>query len=124
MTVGMVQYEEMRLVDPIWTPVFLGVYVLFISMILVNVFLAILNTSYTDIRAEMSLEERRLKHIEALRPETKTKTWSLADSLKEVFDLRNAFSYSFIFEHPAQLVKDQALRASTEGKSSNPWVTV
>ena len=99
-------------------------YVLFISMILVNVFLAILNTSYTDIRAQMSVEERRLKHMEALRPETKTETRSLADNLREVFDLRNAFSYAFIFEHPAELVKDEALRASTEGKSSNPWVTV
>jgi hypothetical protein len=122
MTVGIIDYEEMRLVDPVWTPVFFACYIVFIGMILINVFLAILNTSYTEVRTEINAEERRLKQLKALRPEKDKHDYKLKDNLLEILDLRKTFNAAFIFVHPAEVLKENVLSENSKANSSNPWV--
>ena len=73
MMVGNFDYEAMRQVDQIWTPVYFFVYIIFVFMILVNVFLAILNTSYSNVREARTLEKTRFEKMRAQRPHTAEK---------------------------------------------------
>ena len=63
---GEIEYEAMSAVDPTWTPLFFSFYILFIILILVNVFIAILNTSFTSVRNEMSYEKMRVDRLQAI----------------------------------------------------------
>ena len=63
---GEIEYEQMSSVDPTWTPIFFFVYILFVILILVNVFIAILNTSFTSVRNEMSYEKMRFERLQAI----------------------------------------------------------
>ena len=118
MTVGLVDYESMRLTDPVWTPIFFTVYIVFVSMILVNVFLAILNTSYTSIREEKTAEDRRIKRLNAFRPETEKSTVDWKHGFIKIIWLPYAFNVQEMFLHPKEVheqeqLKDKQLHDST-----------
>ena len=122
MTVGMVNYEEMRLVDPVWTPIFFLVYILFIGLILINVFLAILNTSYTAVREEQTAEDRRLKRLNSFRPDNMAaKQVNWVELAKEVFWLPYAFDLQKTFVHPKQVYEKELMNLKTKENANHAW---
>eukprot|EP00943_MAST-04B_sp_MAST-4B-sp1_P008741 g8741.t1 len=121
MTVGLINYEEMRLTDPVWTPIFFTVYIVFVSMILVNVFLAILNTSYTSVREETTAEDRRLKRLNAFKPESQNikKDWKHA--VFKIIWLPYAFNYQEMFIHPKILHEVELMKHKSDNSGTHAW---
>ena len=125
MMVGNFDYEAMRHVDPIWTPFFFFFYIIFVFMILVNVFLAILNTSYTNVREEVSAEKKRLMRTKELRP----KNGSQVSKMQRVVHFakqvggRKAFSTNGIYRRPDEVKRETEEKQKREEMSSNPWVS-
>ena len=50
---------------------FFFMYICFTVLILVNIFLAILNATYTQVDRDLTVEHKRLKILESLRPSRK-----------------------------------------------------
>lgn len=75
MMVGDFDYDAMRQVDPTWTPIFFVLYLGFVVFVMVNVFLAILNESYTAVREELTAEAIRLRKIRSMKTSRGT-PWS------------------------------------------------
>ena len=122
MTVGMVNYEQMRLVDPVWTPIFFLVYILFIGLVMINVFLAILNTSYTAVREEQTAEDRRLKRLNAFRPDNMAmKEVDWVQVLKEVVWLPYAFDLQRTFVHPKLSYEKERMKLKTQENANHAW---
>ena len=144
MMVGNFDYEAMRQVDMIWTPVYFFCYIIFVFMILVNVFLAILNTSYSSVREARTLEKTRYEKMKAQKPvhaENKNSQQSPNPGSNGLFTrAKNAIYHVFglseddpIFSRDMFLVKgvyvpieqvERELRVDRIRKSaaSNPWV--
>ena len=125
MMVGNFDYEAMRHVDPIWTPFFFFFYILFVFMILVNVFLAILNTSYTNVREEVSAEKKRLKRTEELRPKSGHGLSPLQRGSRFFAQIwsRKAISTSGIYRRPEIVKQEMEEERVRESMSANPWVS-
>merc|ERR1712196_194676 len=115
----------MRRVDEAWTPVFFFFYILFVFMILVNIFLAILNTSYSTVREDLTNEQKRLKKLENLRPSTPKQRGNmlrwLAVNAARIFYWRNALLTGGIYKDRAKVERDLKRKMERESKSANPW---
>ncbi len=121
MTVGLVNYEEMRTADPVWTPIFFTVYIVFVSMILVNVFLAILNTSYTTVREETTAEDRRLKRLNAFKTESENTKKDWRRALFKIIWLPYAFNYQEMFIHPKLIHEKELLKLKSDNSGAHAW---
>ena len=122
---GDFNYESMRQVDQIWTPFFFFFYIIFVFMILVNVFLAILNTSYTNVREVVSAEKKRLMKVAKLRPSSSKHLSSMQRAgrfSRKTFG-KKAFFSSGIYRKPEDVKKEMDEKMKREKLSSNPWVS-
>ena len=72
---GEFDYDEMRLVNPLWAIVFFLFFVIFMFFIVLNIFLAILNDAYTVVHTDVVWDE-----LEKRKPM----------SLREKFEVRKA----------------------------------
>ena len=96
-------------------------------MILVNVFLAILNTSYSNVREERSLEKTRLEKTKELRPSRRGKhagngtLGRVTNMARQVFG-KKAISTAGIYKRPEVVRRELELREELEEKAANPWI--
>lgn len=87
--------------DGTWTPLFFFLFVAFVVLVMVNVFLAILNETYTTVRMELTEEEERLRKLRSMRPQQLRTMASTIHFLKETF-------------HPRSLLSTDLMRISEE----------
>ena len=100
----------MKVIRSVIDPIFLYLFLYFFhTVILVNVFLAILNTSYTNVREEVSAEKKRLIRTKELRPKIGSKT----SQMKQVYEFltknvlsKKAISSNGIYRRP-EIVKKE-----------------
>merc|ERR1719310_1822178 len=72
---GEFDYDEMRMVNPMWAFIFFIFFVIFMFFIVLNIFLAILNDAYTVVHTDVVWDE-----LEKRKPM----------SLREKFEVRKA----------------------------------
>lgn len=126
MMIGDFDYEAMRRIDPEWAPAFFSLYIFFVILILVNVLLAILNTSYTNVRVELSAEDERLAKLARMKgvAEGSLRANPIANAFRflinEVFDYRKAFSLKGIFE-PVERAEERGAEIRSVELTSNPY---
>ena len=125
MMVGDFDYESMRQVDQLWTPFFFFFYIIFVFMILVNIFLAILNTSYTNVREVVSAEKKRMMKTKELRPKNGKHQSSVkraATFMSKTFG-KKAFLIGGIYRKPEDVKREMDEKIKLEAMSSNPWIS-
>ena len=89
---------------------------------MINVFLAILNTSYTAVREEQTAEDRRLKRLNAFRPDNMAmKEVDWVQVLKEVVWLPYAFDLQRTFVHPKLSYEKERMKLKTQENANHAW---
>ena len=95
-------------------------------MILVNVFLAILNTSYTSVREVVTADKKRFMKTEELRPRDGKNKSALSRAIAfaaHVGGPKKALSTSGIYRRPEDVKQELEEKIKREAMSSNPWVS-